>query len=392
MSGQLGATPLCKNDDIKTICTDLKLSLIERPYQQIVSRSGKELPLTYCELAAIFIGLVLRYIRNMFLDKQSQIYKNNYLRWQLNVGIPVKNYDAEEIKEVFYKATLAGWCLSEKRGVISLQSSREAFSKIYSKDFQPGIQRDFINVVPEVAAEVAGYAYSDLREEGLHLLVDIGATTLDVSTFLLNTKAGDNRYGFLSADIGRYGAFELHKARIESFNIFMNDWLTKARGISETLEPIPESCDHLIPKRTDILNLDTSFIEQAAVPITRVIAKTKKDRYPKAEEWSTGLPLFICGGGRMAKFYSDKLINHVKSTMNKSIIWNGFRIKEIPKPDNLEAEELRSHEYHRLAVAYGLSFQFDDIGIIVPPSEIDDVPPDRSNKNYIDKFISKDQV
>lgn len=94
----------------------------------------------------------------------------------------------------------------------------------------------------------------------------------------------------------------------------------------------------------------------------------------------------------MAKFYSDKLINHVKSTMNKSIIWNGFRIKEIPKPDNLEAEELRSHEYHRLAVAYGLSFQFDDIGIIVPPSEIDDVPPDRSNKNYIDKFISKDQV
>jgi hypothetical protein len=51
-----------------------------------------------------------------------------------------------------------------------------------------------------------------------------------------------------------------------------------------------------------------------------------------------------------------------------------FRIKSLPKPDNLLADGLRSEGFHRLAVAYGLSFFYDDIGKTVPPSNIDDIP------------------
>ena len=39
-----------------------------------------------------------------------------------------------------------------------------------------------------------------------------------------------------------------------------------------------------------------------------------------------------------------------------------FQFMEIPKPDNLHAPKLLPSEYHRLAVAYGLSFRCDDIG------------------------------
>jgi len=349
------------------------------------------LTVTGCALAAIFIAIVLRYVRHWFIESQADIYKNNLLRWQLNLGIPVKNYDNKQIKDAFHKAALIGWWLSEQKGEITLTSSKKAFEKSKDSNLQLGIHREYINVVPEVAAEVAGYAYSDLREEGLHLLVDIGATTLDVSTFILNTKDGENRYGFLSAEIGRYGAFELHRSRLEAFKIFINSWLLKVDGISETLEPVPESYDQYIPPKGDIPDFDDEFTKKAAGPITKVVARTKKDRDPKSKAWKDGLPLFLCGGGSLAKFYSDNLFRNVKNSLN-SYVWKGFRSKQIPKPENLEAEGLRSHDYHRLAVAYGLSFQYENIGTIIPPSEIDDIPPDPPRKRYEERFISKDMM
>lgn len=347
---------------------------------------------TSCELAAIFIALVLRYSRHLFMETQADIDRKNKLSWWLNLGIPVKNYDDIVIKDAFHHATLAGWWLSEQAGEITLSSATEALQKIQNPDFQPGIHRDNIKVVPEVAAEVAGYAYSDSREEGLHLLIDIGATTLDVSTFILDQEGGENRYKFLSAEIGRFGAFELHRARLEAFRHYLNDWMSKkAEGIAETMEPIPDSCNHYVPATSDIPTFDNEFISKAAAPITKVIATTKIKRDPNSPRWADGLPLFLCGGGSQAKFYSENLIYKVTNSLN-NIIWNGFRAKEIPKPENLEAEGLRSQEYHRLAVAYGLSFQYDNIGEIVPQSDIDDIPPDRPRKWYEDRFISKDMV
>ena len=41
------------------------------------------------------------------------------------------------------------------------------------------------DVLPEVAAATAGYALSTLRQEGVHLMVDVGASTVDVCGFLL---------------------------------------------------------------------------------------------------------------------------------------------------------------------------------------------------------------
>ncbi len=50
-----------------------------------------------------------------------------------------------------------------------------------------------------------------------------------------------------------------------------------------------------------------------------------------------------------------------------------FKIRNLSKPDNLEAEELNPSHYHRIAVACGLSFFYDNIGRTVPPSSIEDI-------------------
>ena len=54
--------------------------------------------------------------------------------------------------------------------------------------------------------------------------------------------------------------------------------------------------------------------------------------------------------------------------------WNGLDLRELPAPrrDDLEAPKLAPDDFHRLAVAHGLSHQRPDIGEIHLPGEIGD--------------------
>ena len=65
-------------------------------------------------------------------------------------------------------------------------------------------------------------------------------------------------------------------------------------------------------------------------------------------------------------------------------------VLELPKPDGLEAKGLRSNEFHRLAVAFGLSF--DDIGDFVKPDKIPDISRTHEKRTYRDNYVDKDQV
>ena len=64
----------------------------------------------------------------------------------------------------------------------------------------------------------------------------------------------------------------------------------------------------------------------------------------------------------------------------------------LPMPNGLEAEYLGVDDYHRVAVAYGLSYTIDSIGQFISPSEIDDMEPDKPREMQIVSPISKDMV
>jgi hypothetical protein len=62
---------------------------------------------------------------------------------------------------------------------------------------------------------------------------------------------------------------------------------------------------------------------------------------------------------------------------------------ELPKPDNIDAPKLGSAEYHRLAVAYGLSFSAMDLGKIVPPEAVTDILPKTTEVDIEQYYIEK---
>ncbi|MFQ5707815.1 MAG: hypothetical protein ACE5HO_10225 [bacterium] len=66
----------------------------------------------------------------------------------------------------------------------------------------------------------------------------------------------------------------------------------------------------------------------------------------------------------------------------EKMLTGGIKTKvDLPRPSNLEPGEVDGLNYHRFAVAYGLSFPEYDIGKIVPPHKIEDLS---RNKNIVD--------
>ena len=126
------------------------------------------------------------------------------------------------------------------------------------------------------------------------------------------------------------------------------------------------------------------------IVIGNTIQSTKRRRDPFSGIWETELPVFICGGGGRHSLYRS-MIDELGQRCAKA--WNnfgGFTIREIPKPDELDAPDLSHQEYERLAVAYGLSFTSDEIGKVIPESKVNDIEKQQSKSVTEDRYISKE--
>jgi len=245
-------------------------------------------------------------------------------------------------------------------------------------------------VIPEIIAEVAGYARSPLRREGMYLCVDVGASTLDISTFILHQTQGQDAYEILTAEVVELGVLKLHQWRLHEVARLSEEWRRKVSSKGDGVTSIPKLETYILsPEQLRLAKVDETFQTDCAVPILRVVHETKHVRNPLAPAWERGLPVFLSGGGGQMPLYREALKSAAKMLM---IIWAGFQWMELPKPSDLQAPGLDTHHYHRLAVAYGLSFSSLDIGRITPPGKIPNIAANLGVLNVPSRYVSKDMV
>jgi hypothetical protein len=93
--------------------------------------------------------------------------------------------------------------------------------------------------------------------------------------------------------------------------------------------------------------------------------------------------LFVCGGGSKIAIYRNA-VNDCSKNLQKNLRLCGFLDKSLPEPKGFEAPNLPPNSFHRMAVAYGLSFPSEEIGKIIPQSEIPDIekPQPSRRENY----------
>lgn len=381
---------------------NLKLNLIDDHKKAVYADDFAGVSISAFVATALYIACVLRYVRQWFFKNCKDVYMKNKINWHLNLGIPSKNYDELIIKELFEKCAMWGWWLSIQEGHINVQLANNVTENIHKSTFAAGIHPDHINVFPEVAAEVAGYARSPRRDNGLHLFIDIGASTLDVSTFVLHGER-EQQYAFLLTEVKRLGAFELHLKRLQKISEllihtpYLTQWQQRFSELEDATLPVPNTLQEygsLLPASEserilkELSQFDEKLNNEISYVVCKIVSETKKRRDPLSSRWRDGLPVFICGGGSILKFYRDAITE--SEDRMKTIGCACFKAFDLPQPEGLQAKGLDPSNFHRIAVAYGLSYPFEDIGKIIPPSDVEDIEPQIKHKEV--DYISKDMV
>lgn len=366
--------------------TDLKVRLLDRAwYNDDTSDTSDGI-----KRASAYLALVLREARTRFLTAEREAYGRFDARWALNLGIPSAGYDDKAIRERFLRAARASWSLSWGNEPVTWDSVTEALRQEREPTFEPGVA---IEVVPEVAAQAAGYARSTLRDPGLHLLVDVGASTFDVCGFVLHERDGQDRYELLTATVDPMGVLALHRQRLAVLRC--QDGIDDHRAQYDPLIPVAEVLADYHPgcscRPPDV---DAEFSVRGTSIVMRHLIDLKRRRDPLSRRWTTGLPVFLCGGGSEMTLFR-RLLKDADAIFHSTTTARGLLLRTLPRSENLVNDDVGDALFHRLSVAYGLSFNAPDIGGISPPHETPDVlppPPPRRPGPEDPPFISKDQV
>ena len=174
----------------------------------LAGRSGDrvraELPVTKIEAATAFVTLQLANFFGWYHAKRPLGEAAGDRHLAINMGIPVASQDDEKTYRVFRHILAAAHALLPVAGELSLLRLRQKLAQ------SGGVLPDGWHLVPELTAAIAGYAALKTAQDGAHILVDVGASTLDIVAF--NHIPGE-KIAVISASVELLGAACLETAQ-----------------------------------------------------------------------------------------------------------------------------------------------------------------------------------
>ena len=255
------------------------------------------------------------------------------------------------------------------------------------------IHPDKIGVLPEVQAETICYATSHLRSNGLHLLVDVGAGTLDVNVFGLIKHGGNDRYMAWCTRVFPLGSAYLAKHRLEELERrgLLNDRTIASRFTEYAAIPgRRELADQIGVTTDDIEEIDGTFLNQVGPSIWGVIDQVRQQYGDSVHRFrEVPLPAFLAGGGSTDAAYRERLrlVHRHRGLYG----WAGLDIRPLPRPSRLRMPGIADDAFHRLAVAYGLAHDVLNLGDFMIPDQGVPAPP-TPTPNWQDNFVPLEQT
>ena len=348
---------------------DLKIKLIERNFNEEVK--------IHC---AAFLSLVLRHARGWV----EEMYHSREIVWYVNTGVPTASYEDEEFKVVYKEIVRAAWMASFlPEETVSLARVRACFDSANDQS----LPDDRINIFPEFAVQLMGYIESPQRQEDLlHVLVDIGAGTLDLAIFTVyrpDGPDGEVKFPVFTKSVEPFGTQFFIRNRLKNYP--EPGWKPSPY---ESVPLATEFEERLSLSSGELKEIDQQFEVDIAELIREKLQYTEDKRVPKGNRmWDkNGAPTFLCGGGAKVDFYW-KIFSRLEQHLGPPL---KMRLRSLVQPEDLNTEGVA---YERLSVAYGLSLYPDNIAEIIKSQKIVDLEkkPSESDRDK-HPFISKEQV
>ena len=355
----------------------LKQQLIEYPYDDFMHLDD-ETALTAVDVSSAYLGLVLRLARKCFAEKYGKIYSQESIDWQLNIGVPSRSYDDVELVNLYRTIGLAAWDLSVLPGLFSIDDvqrivadTRDRLNGKVSAS-KESIPTDAVQPVPEIVAGVLGYTKSPMVQTDLmHLIIDVGAGTVDVCNVMLPKDKG---YSFLTTEIAPLGGHQLVFNRLQVYARELEGHLKKVSSACDSISSPPSASSLSLDVAEEVL--DEKFMLAFCALIGESLSAVKNDRWKRIIH-QDDIPVLFTGGGSK--------IGNYKAALERLNV--GLRSQSIPKLRLMNFNEFPGLEYSgksfdpvRVGVTYGLSFSFDDIGDIRPPSQVESLNKDGLSK------------
>jgi len=347
-------------------------------------------------LCAAFIAQVLRCARGWLLHTQERTYKDRRIVWLVNIGLPTDSYHDRTLVDTYREITEIAWTVSVLPGPVSLKRIALYVERggvdaaILPKPFRHRLlDPEYIQTFPEFAVQLVGYVRSPRRRESLHALVDVGAGTLDFTTFtVFRNRDGEDLFPIHARGVAPLGTRFLIENRLNGTRTTTNWHLSP-------FEDVPS--DEQFRKRLrlseqGLADLDLPFRKKVADLLQSRLKYTKERRCPLSSHWETGVPTFVCGGGARVPAYGNLFLRFSQMAPPSKLA-----INSLAAPDDLKAPKLPRNTYDRLSVAYGLSYIPDDIGQVFREMETADFTEEQARQqnqtgDNRDRYVDKDWV
>ena len=327
------------------------------PHVAVIQGVDQQNGMTQLDAVVAYLTYVIQYVRGWLVLKHPDRFKGRQPIWFVNLGLAAAYYDDKDLFQTYRQAAATALMLANSGDAVNIEAIR-TFNVhdevVRAAQSDNDAEELGIAVIPETAASATAFAKSTQSATGLYLMVDVGAMTLDVSSFMLNKqKTGADQYPLLKVDVQPLG--------VESFH-----WFRDTGGTEEDFDRRCRKC------------------------LGKVVVETRDKRAPSVECWKPGneLPVFLTGGGSRNPLHRD-VIDALHQWMKVYTRNEGLRLLELPVPTTIDLPEPLS-DLSRMAVAFGLSYLPTEIGQITRSSGIDDI--EQRSKDYLSKFISKDQT
>jgi hypothetical protein len=357
----LGKAPGCPT------YSDIKMALLQDPTEENKLK------------AVVFIALATRYVRGWLFNEQRSVVDGFQLEWALNVGLPAASWDSSAVCQLYRQLAAAGWSLGCVRGPITFEAARDIWASQRNGALRPGqLAGERVHAFPEFGAQIHSYRSSAQRQRDLHLLVDVGAGTVDIVTFHIGEDEDAEEINcILEPLVMTHGTHVLLGYRAEASALVREEWDDSASRLNG------RDFEHSYGLAAGSLDpVQEYFSEMLYLSIRKILHRTKSFRYETSPAWTHGLPYFLAGGGRTV----DVFRSAIQRTGSDRVLLE----LSLPVPEDVVLGRMKPDEFHRLSVAHGLSYSALNLARTLRRAEVPDLRRTATKaEDYRDRYVEK---
>ncbi len=321
-------------------------------------------PETVENLCAYYLCQVIQRSQNWIRNYRSDLLQGRRVQWSANVGVPVSYCDQPALLARFQKVLNLAWLLLDNpcQEPVTLTNLNMRLKQLRS---QLESYTSDCHAIPEMSATAWSLLISGQAPDGFYVFFDVGDGTLDGCAFRYWRDEGEAKVDFYYGKVDPTGVTALAQRLMAELDYSERD--IKRAIFSQRVENLRvlQSCrsSRAIQSLVGTVVMKGSQEYERHLPFTQQADLKEK------------LRIYLAGGGSTSQFYKQSILSTYQDNHQSNAGIPPYDLSLLPEPSDVWMGGLPSSEFHRFAVAYGLSIGAGQGPEVRLPYQMSQLPP-----------------